>query len=319
MTIKTVFNILLLVLFLTGCYYLISGKVEGTNRIILIVLLLGILVYLLMNSSLFNSESQMVTTVSNAREHVTIDYKKVKAYQSNYSYGYWFYIDDWNYKYGEKKLLLTRSDNASGYNPAIYFTPSQNDLTIMISCYNPEFSGGESSPITSETTSDGTTVTSTKQSQQPGQCEYDSMMGGVGANFPGEQSEGTVNFECKIPNINIQKWVHLMVAINNRTLDVFINGKLTKTCMLPGVPRINNESNIELCPGNDLNNLDEDPGFSGFYSKVVFFPFDVTPQQAWNEYRKGFGGSILGSLFNRYDMSFIFKKDNQEQVKINLL
>ena len=55
-----------------------------------------------MNSSLFNSESQMVTTVSNAREHVTIDYKNVKAYQSNYSYGYWFYIDDWNYKYGER-------------------------------------------------------------------------------------------------------------------------------------------------------------------------------------------------------------------------
>ena len=62
MTIKTLFNILLLILFLTGCYYLIQGKVQGTNRIILIVLLIGILVYLLMNNSLFSSESNMVTT-----------------------------------------------------------------------------------------------------------------------------------------------------------------------------------------------------------------------------------------------------------------
>ena len=30
---------------------------------------------------------------------------------NNYTYSLWFYIQDWNYKYGEKKVILDRSNN----------------------------------------------------------------------------------------------------------------------------------------------------------------------------------------------------------------
>ena len=85
--------------------------------------------------------------------------------------------------------------------------------------------------------------------------------------------------------------------------------------MLPGVPKINNESNIELTPGNNPTNLDDNAGFMGYISKIVFFPYDLTPQQVYDEYRKGFGGSLI---FGNYDMKIIFYKDGQETNEFNL-
>ena len=106
--------------------------------------------------------------------------------------------------------------------------------------------------------------------------------------------------------------------MNNRTLDVYINGKLTKTCILPGVPRVNNDANIQITPGNNPNNLDDNAGFKGYVSKMKFFSYDMTPQQAYDEYRKGFGGSLFGALLNNYNIKLSFYKNGQETNEWNL-
>ena len=126
------------------------------------------------------------------------------------------------------------------------------------------------------------------------------------------------NFICKVKNVNLQKWVSLILVMNNRTLDVYINGKLTKTCMLPGVPRVNNDADVQITPGNNPNNLDDNAGFKGYVSKMKFFSYDMTPQQAYDEYRKGFGGSLFGALLNNYNIKLSFYKNGQETNEWNL-
>ena len=54
-------------------------------------------------------------------------------------------------------------------------------------------------------------------------------------------------------------------------------------------------------------------GFSGFTSNFQFWPNATNPQEAYNIYKKGFGGSALGNLFNKYRIKFVFLVDNQEQ------
>lgn len=272
LTLSSLFHILIFVFILVGFYYIGTGKVEGSSRTILLVVIFCSIFYLVYNSKFFSTSTDLVSSISDADKHSTILASSLKTYQNNYSITGWFYIDDWNYKYGEPKVMLFRPDSAGGkksFNPMIFFSPVENNLTVAVNCYSSDPS----------------------------------------------QPDANQRFQCNVKNINLQKWVHLGVVLNNRTLDVYINGKLTKTCMLPGVPKINNDSNIELTPGNNPKNLDDNAGFMGYMSKIVFFPYDLTPQQVYDEYRKGFGGNMV---FGNYDMKIIFYKNGQETSEFNL-
>ena len=311
MSLKGIINFLLLALFVVGCFNIVTGKAQGSSRIVTIVILVVLFVYFIANSSLFSSHTDLVSSVNNANEHTTISKDDVSSYKNNYSYSYWFYLDDWNYKYGERKNLLLRTDNNKGYNPRIFFDPAQNDLSILISCY----SAVPPPPSQNSSMNDSS---GNSQNEPQSTCSSDTKSSTSSEFVPGP-SPGSQNFICRIPNIKLQKWVNLIVVLNNRTLDVYLNGKLTKTCMLPGVPRINNEADIEITPGNNPKDLDKDAGFSGYTSNVKFFPYDMTPEDAYNVYKQGFGGSMFGSLLNRYHITFTFYKDDTETAQVNLL
>ena len=272
---KPVFNIMSLTNFLlfififVSFYYLATGKVDGNNRILLLIVLFCVIFYMFYYSKLFDTSTELVSGITDADVHTVINSDDLSTYQNNYSITGWFYIDDWNYKYGEAKVFLQRPDEEDGestFNPMIFFNNTENNVTIAVDCYS-------------------------------SQSDYEAE-----------------RFFCTVNNINLQKWVHLGVVINNRTLDVYINGKLTKTCMLPGVPKVSNDSNIDVTPGNDIDNLNDNPGFKGYTSNILFFPKDLTPQQVYDEYRKGFGGNLFGS----YDLKLVFYKDGQNTNTISL-
>jgi len=78
-----------------------------------------------------------------------------------------------------------------------------------------------------------------------------------------------------------------------------------KKSVLEGVPKVDPKANIQLTP--------QGQGFDGFVSKFQFVSDSVNPQQAYNIYKKGYGGSALGNLFNKYRVRFSFLVDNKEQ------
>ena len=67
---------------------------------------------------------------------------------SNFTYSIWFYINDWNYKYGDPKVLYGRMgelSNSSGISlnsisqsepcPAVILGAIENNLSINLTCY----------------------------------------------------------------------------------------------------------------------------------------------------------------------------------------
>jgi hypothetical protein len=114
--------------------------------------------------------------------------------------------------------------------------------------------------------------------------------------------------ECTVKNIKMQKWVHIVTVINNRTLDIYIDGKLVRTCLLPGVPKLDNEADIGITP---------DGGFSGFTSNVEFYNYVLNPQDVWDIYSRGYGGSLLGNVLGRYRAKLAFYEDNVETASLN--
>ena len=96
---------------------------------------------------------------------------------------------------------------------------------------------------------------------------------------------------CAVANIPIQKWVNLFISVYGRTLDIYIDGKLVRTCVLPGVASIDPNAPVYITPYG---------GFSGWTSNFQYWSDASDPQKAWNIYKKGYGSSMLGGLFGKY-------------------
>jgi len=99
-------------------------------------------------------------------------------------------------------------------------------------------------------------------------------------------SSSTVH-TCNVSNVPLQKWVNLIISAYGRSLDVYIDGKLVRTCVLPGVAKVDPSTDVFITPNG---------GFSGWTSVFQYWPQSCDPQKAWNIYKKGYGGSMLGNL-----------------------
>ena len=184
---------------------------------------------------------------------------------SNFTYSLWFYVEDWTYRYGQEKVILTRIDTNKKPSPQIALGAFQNNLNISLQTYP-----------------DGSNKNTSSVSQ---------------------------THNGNIKNVPIQSWVNALISVNGRTLDVYIDGKLVRTCVMPGVAKVANNSPVVITPNG---------GFSGYTAKIQYWPNATNPQEAWNIYRDGYGGSILGNLFNKYRIKVSFLEDNKEQSSFEL-
>jgi hypothetical protein len=124
---------------------------------------------------------------------------------------------------------------------------------------------------------------------------------------PTNNKGNTVVHTCSVGNIPIQRWVNLAISVYGRTLDIYIDGKLVRTCLLPGVANINNNANVYITPSG---------GFEGWTSKFQYFPTSINPQDAWNIYVKGYQGSLFSSSPYQVQLSLITNGTTQSSITI---
>ena len=122
--------------------------------------------------------------------------------------------------------------------------------------------------------------------------------------YSSADSTGGSTHTCNVDNVPIQKWVNVIVSLYGRTLDVYLDGKLVRTCVLPGVAKMANNAPVYITPLG---------GFSGYTSNVQYYGDSLNPQEAYNIYRSGYGGS--GFDFP-YSIKLEVLKDGQEQGSI---
>ena len=77
----------------------------------------------------------------------------------------------------------------------------------------------------------------------------------------------TINEEIKIPNIPMNKWMHLVIRIENNNVDTYVNGTLAKRHVLASVPK-QNYGNVNV----GLNG-----GFQGYLSDLRYFSHALQP------------------------------------------
>lgn len=79
---------------------------------------------------------------------------------------------------------------------------------------------------------------------------------------------GTDTFTCAVENVPIQTWFSVSVTTFQRNLDVYLNGRLVKSCVLPGVPK--------AAVGDII--LNDAGGFSGSICNVHTYATMLRPE-----------------------------------------
>jgi hypothetical protein len=85
---------------------------------------------------------------------------------------------------------------------------------------------------------------------------------------------------CDIQNIPLMSWVHVVYVLNNRTVDIYINGKLERSCALKGIPTITNDP-VYITTGTPQ------AGYYGKIGKTQYFTTALLPNDVANLYQQG--------------------------------
>ena len=94
-----------------------------------------------------------------------------------------------------------------------------------------------------------------------------------------------MNQETRISNIPLNKWINVIIRCKNSTLDVYINGTITKSTKLLGVPKQNYGDVYVAANG----------GFSGYISNLWYFNHALGTNEIQRLVSKGANTKLTGS------------------------
>ncbi len=86
--------------------------------------------------------------------------------------------------------------------------------------------------------------------------------------------------ECKIQNFPLQKWVNYSYVLNNRTANIYIDGKLINSCELKGIPNLNDIYSTNMILFNNK-------GYYGQLSKFQYFADSLVNNDITLIYKEG--------------------------------
>jgi hypothetical protein len=84
---------------------------------------------------------------------------------------------------------------------------------------------------------------------------------------------------CDLPEIDLQRWVNLTIAVNGRTVDSYVDGKLARSCVLP--------SNFKVDAGGYTAKILEYGGFGGQISTTTMYDAALNPEAVYKNYMAG--------------------------------
>lgn len=159
---------------------------------------------------------------------------------ADYGIQYWMYISNWDYRFGQDKDILKRvaPNDPKIVGPRIFLAPTENTLHVQLSLYPTNQQAASASP--------------------------------------GVSSNGD-SFTCSVENVPLQAWFSVSVTVFQRNLDIYINGRLVKSCVLPGIPK----------PALGDVILNDNGGFAGSICNVNGYNMMLNPDDAKSFHAKG--------------------------------
>jgi len=123
-----------------------------------------------------------------------------------------------------------------------------------------------------------------------------------------------------LENVYLQRWINIIMTVETRNLDIYLNGKLEETIILDSLP--NEKTNAKNCEFKFFNNLTENSSIDMKISNAQYFTRSIAPREAWSIYKEGYRNKgimdyLLGIL-SGYQINFSFKKSGEKITEFSL-
>jgi hypothetical protein len=187
-----------------------------------------------------------------------------------YTFSFWMYVNGWDYRSGLPKsvIQITDSDLTNFYLLNTILYPNESKLMIRIHTAS----------------SLGTDYTDIAQ--------HDALVRGTGSLATDNTMSSPV---CDIMDIDLQRWLNITIAVNGRIVDVYYDGKLNRSCVLPDLTEAGSPASVQTVQIGDKG------GFTGQLTGIQFFSYALTPDRIYAIYQHGPTGaaSLVASLFQK--------------------
>lgn len=123
-------------------------------------------------------------------------------------------------------------------------------------------------------------------------------------------------------NFPLQKWVNILVSMDNQFADAYIDGKLVRSQRF--YKQVDNLSGVSPIPSPDkevalyLGNK-EASTFDAYATLLKRWTEPVDPKTAWDNYMKGNGSSKMASALNDIGIDLSILQNKEEVKKFSLL
>ena len=255
-----------------------SNKIFVIIGIVLLVIIMCVSGYFLYkyftNKKIFVKSKTLIPYIHNASIKKDFNNSSLPSSMAGneYNINVWIYINDYTYRKQEDKCILFKGD-LSGItqindgiedsinnkaNPSIWLKGYDNTLVVCTGL---------------QTNFNDDCVSQNK-------CESSEL----------ERYE-----KCEIKYFPIQKWVNLNVSLTNNALDIFMDGKLIKSCILSGAA-VSPIGNMYVGVAGDGGQK----GFNGYISKLEYSNKALDPKSIINRYKKGPTVSVKKSFLNLF-------------------
>jgi hypothetical protein len=191
-----------------------------------------------------------------------------------FTFSFWMYIDDWNYKVASNKFLFAISPDPAvptSTSPIVgMLTPIQNGLVIRANTVTAQQQPPGAPPAGPTSTAGGGSPDITIEANLQAMMNQQSSFA---------MYQSTVDTPCDIKEVPLQRWVNVTIVSSGRVLDVYIDGKLSRSCVLENV--------VNVSRGPLRLRLGENGGFGGRYASVQMWSQAMTPDVIYGIYMMG--------------------------------
>jgi hypothetical protein len=177
-----------------------------------------------------------------------------------YTVSFWMYVNDWNYRKGQAKHVLSIGSPLGGTTGfetlAVYLSPHAN--TLHIRTQNEDLPTSVTSATPHLTPANMTALFSASQTPSAAWTQ----VGG-----------------SDIAELDMQRWVNVTIALNGRTVDVYLDGKLARSTVTAGFYRV---------PATSYQlHAFYAGGYGGYMSGLTTFDYALNPEEVHRHYSAG--------------------------------
>lgn len=223
--------------------------------------------------------SQSQTANIDPSKPITITSDKLPSiYEGGeFSVSTWIYITNWSYRAGFNKSILSVG---GPHFDTIRIYLGGNTPKLSVRLQTKDANGANNTVPTAASTASTSGI---NISLGPSQVPVDSLdKATMNATFGILQTDSGLldsSALCDLPELDLQRWVNITVAVNGRTVDVYLDGKLSRSYVLP--------SFFKVDAGGYSANLLAYGGFGGQISTTTMYDSALNPEQVYKNYMAG--------------------------------